>query len=101
MPQYISVEEHERLLRRAVDEAMGTPMDKDDEDHPAWLELKKMHDRGDFATIERIVKFWKGLEAVGAIGGLLKVLIIWIGVMAGGFYALHTAFGDYIKGIVR
>jgi hypothetical protein len=89
-------------LAKEDSDVAATPMnDNDEQDHPAWLELKRMHDRGDFETLERMVRFWKGLEALGMVGGLLKMLVIWVGIVAGGVWAMHTAFGDYIRGFLK
>ncbi len=76
----------------------GSPMTDDTEaDHPAWAKLKAMHDRGEFDTIERIVRFWESLEAFGRLGDLIRRAVIWLGVI----FAAWFAFSEYAVKFIR
>lgn len=69
------------------------------DDHPGVAKIKQMYDRGDFETIDKMVKFWEALENLGAAGSMLRSFLIWCGVIAGSYIALSGMLVDWIKGI--
>lgn len=85
---------------------MTSPMaDETEEDHPAWLRLKKMHERGDFEKIERMVEFWDSLETLGRAGDLIRRTIVLAGRVLMWFAAIFAAYlaatGDLAKFLGR
>lgn len=70
-------------------------------EHPGVTKIKAMYDRGDFETLDRMVKFWEALENLGALGDLLRRFVIWSGVIAGGYLALNGYITDWIRSIAR
>ena len=57
--------------------------DETEEDHPAWIRIKAMHDHGDFDKIDRMVKVLEGLEALGSMGSILAKFLMWAQSSAG------------------
>lgn len=51
-------------------------------EHPGVTRIKAMYERGDFDTLDRMVKFWEALEKLGVLGDLLRRFIIWTGIIA-------------------
>jgi len=95
--QYISMDEHERLARLAMG---GTPITDDTEaDHPAWVQVKKWHDSGDMARIERMVKVFEGLEAMGAVGTWIAKLLTWCAIIGGAYFAASGAIETWVRTI--
>jgi hypothetical protein len=66
-------------------------------DHPAWLKLKAMHERGDIDKLENMVKFWESLEAFGRLGDMLRRALIWLGAI----FAAYFVFTEYIAKFIR
>jgi hypothetical protein len=64
-------------------------------DHPAWVKLKQMHDHGDFEKLERMVKLYDGLEAMGSLGSLVTKVLIWCAGLGGGYLIVE----NWIRGI--
>ena len=69
------------------------------EDHPGVVKIKQMYDRGDFETLEKMVKFWEAMENLGTVGGMLRRFIIWTGVIAGGYLAFSGVFTEWIRSL--
>ena len=75
--------------------------DEETGDHPGVARVKQMYERGDFETIDRMVKFWEALENLGMLGDMLRRFIIWIGIVAGGYLALNGHITEWIRSIAR
>ena len=67
-------------------------------EHPGVAKVKQMWDKGDFETIDRMVRFWEALENLGLIGDLLRRFIIWFGVILMGYFAFSGWLVEFIKG---
>lgn len=67
-------------------------------EHPGVAKVKQMWDKGDFETIDRMVRFWEALENLGLIGDLLRRFIIWSGVISMGYFAFSGWLVEFIKG---
>jgi hypothetical protein len=81
---------------------LGTPMqDTDHVEHPGVAKVKQMFDRGDFETIDKMVRFWEAMENIGVAGDLLKRLIVWIGIVAGGYIVGAGYIADLIGAIKK
>jgi hypothetical protein len=70
------------------------------EEHPGVTRIKAMYDRGDFETLDRMVKFWEALEKLGLLGDLLRRFIIWTGIIAAGYLAVHGVITDWVRDTV-
>jgi hypothetical protein len=70
-------------------------------EHPGVEKIKKMWERGDFETIDKMVAFWESMENLGRLGDILKRFIIWSGIIAGGYLTLNGYVIDFIRGVVR
>lgn len=75
--------------------------DEETGDHPGVARIKQMYDRGDFETIDRMVKFWEALENLGVLGDMLRRFIMWIGIVAGGYLAFSGYITEWIRSIAR
>lgn len=75
--------------------------DEETGDHPGVARIKQMYDRGDFETIDRMVKFWEALENLGVLGDMLRRFIIWMGIVAGGYLAFSGYITEWIRSIAR
>lgn len=75
----------------------------DDEppEHPGVAKIKAMYDRGDFDTLERMVRFWDALEKLGLLGDMLRRFVIWTGIIAGGYLALSGHITEWIRNVAR
>lgn len=71
------------------------------EDHPGVARIKQMWDRGDFETLDRMVRFWEALEKLGLLGDLLRRFIIWSGAIAAGYLAFNGFISEWIKSVMR
>jgi hypothetical protein len=80
---------------------MTPPTEDVEKEHPGVTKIKQMYDRGDFDTIDKMVKFWDAIENLGAIGDVLRRFVIWIGVIAGGYLALSGYVTEWIRSIAR
>lgn len=69
-------------------------MDLNDE-HPAWMKVKAMHDHGDFEKLEKMVKLYDGLEAMGSVGSLITKVLIWCAGIGGAYLIVE----NWIRGI--
>lgn len=78
-----------------------TPEDAKSGEHPGVTKIKMMYDRGDFETLDKMVKFWEAMENLGAAGDLLRRFVIWCGVIAGGYLALNGHITEWIRGIAK
>ena len=76
-------------------EAIGS----DEKEHPGLAKVKSMYDKGDFETIDKMVRFWEALENLGALGGMLRRFILWSGVVAGGYLAFSGYLTEWIRSI--
>lgn len=74
---------------------MGPP----DVEHPGVTKIKEMYDRGDFETIDKMVKWWEAFENLGRLGDLLRRFILWSGIIAGGYFALTGHLTEWIRSI--
>jgi hypothetical protein len=70
-------------------------------EHPGVTKVKQMFERGDFETIDKMVKFWEAMENLGTVGGMLRRFILWSGVIAGGYLALNGYITEWIRSIAR
>lgn len=70
-------------------------------DHPGVAKVKQMWDRGEFETIDRMVSFWESMENLGKLGDLLRRLIVWSGVIIGGYLAVNGSLVEFIKRAVK
>jgi hypothetical protein len=70
-------------------------------EHPGVTKIKQMYERGDFDTIDKMVKFWDAMENLGAVGDILRRFVIWIGIIAGGYLAASGYIAEWIKGLAR
>jgi hypothetical protein len=68
-------------------------------EHPGVARIKAMYDRGDFETIDKMVKFWEALENLGVLGGMIRRFIIWSGVIAGGYLVASGYVVEWIRSI--
>ena len=80
---------------------MSPMTDETEEDHPAWVRLKQMHDRGDLDKISRMVEMWDSLENLGRAGAVIRKAIVLAGKVlmwfAGMFATYLAATGDLVK----
>lgn len=76
-------------------------MADDESEHPGVAKIKAMYDRGDFDTLERMVKFWDALEKLGLLGDLFRRFVIWSAVVAGGYLAFSGYVTEWIKSVAR
>lgn len=72
-----------------------------DVEHPGVAKIKQMYDRGDFETLDKMVKFWEALESLGTLGDMVRRFILWCGVLAAGYLTFSGYFVDWIRSIVR
>ena len=72
-------------------------MTDDENDHPGVAKVKQMWERGEFETIDRMVKFWEALEGFGRLGDMLRRLIIWAGIILAAYFALTEGIMSFIK----
>jgi len=68
-------------------------------DHPGVVRIKQMWDRGDFETLDKMVRFWDALENLGVLGGMLRRFIMWSGVVAGGYLVANGYIVEWIRSI--
>ena len=73
----------------------------DSKEHPGFVKVKQMYDRGDFETIEKMVKFWEAMENLGRVGDMARRFIIWSGIIAGGYLAMSGWLTEFIKRAAR
>lgn len=78
-----------------VDQETGQTPDE----HPAWARVKVWHDRGDFERIERMVKVFEGLEAMGTVGTWLAKFLTWCAIIGGAYLAFSGAIENWVKAI--
>jgi hypothetical protein len=71
------------------------------DEHPGVAKIKQMYERGDFETIDRMVKFWEAMENLGVVGAMLRRFILWSGIIAAGYIATSGAIHEWIKGIAK
>jgi hypothetical protein len=72
---------------------MSSPMsDETEADHPAWVWLKTLHDRGDHQTIDNVVTFWRTMENLGRAGNLIRKAIVMLGKVLLWFAGIFTAY---------
>ena len=78
----------------------GTPItDETEADHPAWVTVKKWHDSGDMQRIERMVKVFEGLEAMGTVGTWIAKFLTWCAVLGGAYLAASGAIETWVRTI--
>ena len=73
--------------------------DETEEDHPAWIRIKAMHDHGDFDKIDRMVKVWEGLEALGSMGSILAKFLMWCSIIGGAYLALTGHLAEWVRAV--
>lgn len=66
-------------------------------DHPAWVRLKKMYERGDFEKLDSAVAFVDLVSNIGRAGTLLKGAVIWLGLIIGAY----LAFTEFILKAIK
>lgn len=71
------------------------------EEHPGVTKIKQMYDRGEFDKLDRMMRFWDALEKLGLLGDLLRRFIIWTGIIAAGYLAVHGAVSDWVRDIAK
>lgn len=71
------------------------------DEHPGVTKIKKMYEKGDFDTIDKMVRFWEALENLGLLGGMLRRFILWSGIIAGGYLAINGYIIEWIRSIAR
>jgi len=76
-------------------------MTEPEPDHPGVARIKAMFERGDLDTLERMVRFWEALEKLGILGDMLRRFIIWTGIIAAGYLAVHGAISDWVRDIAK
>ena len=76
-----------------------THEDKPPDEHPGVIKIKQMFERGDFETIDKMVRFWEAMESLGAAGDILRRFIIWSGVVAAGYLTFSGYLTEWIRGI--
>ena len=69
----------------------------DEDEHPGVAKIKQMYDRGEFETLDRMIRVWEGLERLGLIGDMVKRFLIWCGVL----FAAYFAVTEYILAWVK
>lgn len=72
-----------------------------DVEHPGVTKVKQMWERGDFETIDRMVRFWEALESLGTLGNMLQRFVIWSGIVATGYLTFNGYITDWIRSIAR
>lgn len=72
-----------------------------DVEHPGVTKVKLMWERGEFETIDRMVRFWEALESLGTLGNMLQRFVIWSGIVATGYLAFNGYIQDWIRSIAR
>lgn len=70
-------------------------------EHPSVAKIKMMYDRGDFETLDKMVRFWEALENLGMLGDLLRRFIMWSGIVAGGYLAFNGYITEWIRSIAK
>ena len=70
-------------------------------EHPGVEKVKKMWERGDFETIDKMVAFWESMENLGRLGDILKRFVIWSGIIAGGYLTANGYVIDFIRKAVK
>lgn len=75
------------------------PPSADDAEHPGLAKVKSMYDKGDFVTIDKMVRLYEAMENLGVLGGMLRRFIIWSGVIAGGYLAFSGYITEWIRSI--
>lgn len=78
----------------------------DDEDisgleHPGVTKIKIMYDRGEFDTIDKMVRFWEAMENLGALGDVLRRFLMWCGFIAGAYLAISGNVVEWIRSVAR
>jgi len=73
--------------------------DETEPDHPAWTTVKKWHDSGDMARIERMVKVFEGLEAMGTVGSWIAKFLTWCAVLGGAYLAISGTLEAWVRSI--
>lgn len=71
------------------------------DEHPGLTKIKAMYERGDFDTIDRMVKFWEAMENLGVVGNMLRRFIVWCGIIAGAYLTVNGHITEWIRGIAR
>ena len=66
-------------------------------DHPAWVRLKKMYERGDFEKLDSAVAFVDLVANLGKAGKLLKAGVIWLTVILGAY----LVFVEFVYKTIR
>lgn len=69
------------------------------EEHPGFVKIKQMYERGDFETIDKMVSFWEAMENLGKLGDMLRRFILWSGVIAAGYLAFSGWLTEWIRSI--
>ena len=69
----------------------------DEDEHPGVAKIKQMYDRGEFETLDHMIRVWEGLERLGLIGDLVKRFLIWCGVLFAAYFAVTEYFVTWIR----
>jgi hypothetical protein len=75
------------------------PMMADDDEHPGIVKIKHMWERGEFDKLDEMVRFYDAVKNLGVISGMVKNVVIWFGVIAGGYLALTGHLTEWIRSI--
>jgi hypothetical protein len=82
-------------------EAVARAASLEGTEHPGVKKIKAMWERGDFDTIDKMVRFWEAMENLGILGDMLRRFILWSGIIAGGYLAASGYITDWIRSIAR
>ena len=72
-----------------------------DVEHPGVTKVKQMWERGDFATIDKMVRLFEAFESLGTLGSLLQRFVMWSGVVATGYLMWTGYLTDWIRSVAR
>jgi len=79
---------------------MNQPLPPDVE-HPGVTKVKQMWERGDFDTIDKMVRYFEALESLGLLGNTLQRFVIWSAIIASGYLAFNGYLTDWIRSIAK
>lgn len=79
---------------------MNQPLPPDVE-HPGVTKVKQMWERGEFDTIDKMVRYFKALESLGLLGNTLQRFVVWSAIVASGYLAFNGYVTEWIRSIAR
>lgn len=72
---------------------------QDEDEHPGIVKIKHMWERGEFEKLDEMVRFYDAVKNLGVVGGMIKNVAIWFGVIAGSYLALTGHLTEWIRSI--